>query len=132
MLTVVIVIGVLTFLSFLSIMFFLVIGKYDQGKENEPIIEENPQSIRIRKSVSMNMWDAFVRGFRGEIQFIPILLLFVLLHALFFSIFLYLLEQGAKDKTEETIYYVMLAMLPISFIRMLWRAYTKRSRYKTY
>lgn len=132
MLTVVIVIGVLTFLSFLSIMFFLVIRKYDQGKENEPIIEENPQSIRIRKSVSMNMWDAFVRAFRGEIQFIPILLLFVLLHALFFAIFLYLLEQGAKDKTEETIYYVMLAMLPISFIRMLWRAYTKRSRYKTY
>ncbi|HRN71446.1 MAG TPA: hypothetical protein PLS49_09810 [Candidatus Woesebacteria bacterium] len=113
-------------------MFFLVIRKYDQGKENEPIIEENPQSIRIRKSVSMNMWDAFVRAFRGEIQFIPILLLFVLLHALFFAIFLYLLEQGAKDKTEETIYYVMLAMLPISFIRMLWRAYTKRSRYKTY
>ncbi|HRN86896.1 MAG TPA: hypothetical protein PK863_06300 [Candidatus Dojkabacteria bacterium] len=128
MLAFVVIIGVLTFLSFLSIMFFLLTGKYDQGKENDPIIEENPQSIRIRKSVSMNMWDAFVKAFRGEVQFIPILLLFVLLHALFFFIFLYLLEQGAKDKTEETIYYIMLAMLPISFIRMLWRAYTKRSR----
>ena len=128
MLTVVIVIGVLIFLSFLSIMFFLVIGKYDQGKENEPIIEENPNSIRIRKSVSLNMWDAFVRALRGEIMFIPILLLFILLHALFVSIFLYLLEQGAKDKTEETIYYIMLVMIPVSFIRILWRAYTKRSR----
>jgi len=109
-------------------MFFLVIGKYDQGKENEPIIEENPNSIRIRKSVSLNMWDAFVRALRGEIMFIPILLLFILLHALFVSIFLYLLEQGAKDKTEETIYYIMLVMIPVSFIRILWRAYTKRSR----
>lgn len=128
MLTILIIFPLIGFISFLSIFIFLFLGKYNEdGLDDETHINEQPRGIYLKRSVRMNLWEVFIHALHGQIEYVPILSLFISLNLFFIFLLIYIIQTQPMDDIELYILYVALASVPFTSLRIIWNAYRKRS-----